>query len=65
MGGTSGEVRGKSKPEVYAKYAQMAVESYDTFGDQTPVAKNKKVCKSLMEQDPETGEWVLRYHWHT
>jgi hypothetical protein len=65
MGGMSGEVRGKSKPEVYGKYAKMCVESYDTFGDQNPDAKFKKKCKSLMVQDPVTGEWVLRFHWHT
>ena len=28
-------------------------------------AQYKKLCKSLMKQDPESGEWVLRYRWHT
>ena len=27
--------------------------------------KNKKLCKELMVQDPDYGEWVLRFRLHT
>jgi len=65
MGGASGEVRGKSKAEVYRKYALLCSDMDGIMDDQIPDAKYKKRCKSLMKQDPETGEWVLPYRLHT
>lgn len=65
MGGTSGEIRGRSKIEVYLKYVEEVESCADTFGDRHPDPKYKKRCKELMAQDPETGEWVLPYHLHT
>ena len=65
MGGTRDEIRGKSKAEVYAKYSALVEQTKHIFGDQYPDAKHKKVCHKLMEQDPNTGDWVLRYHFHT
>jgi len=55
-------VRGKSKIDAYIDY-QRITENWD--GSAYPEPKNKKFCKSLMELDPETGEWVLHYHLHT
>ena len=65
MGGTFGEIRGISKIDVYLKYVEEVESWGDTFGDRHPDQKYKKRCKELMVQDPETGEWVLRYHLHT
>jgi hypothetical protein len=63
VAGINGEIRGKSKAEVYRKYAAAVDGQGANFLDHNPDAKLKKVCKSLMRQDPETGEWVLRYRW--
>jgi hypothetical protein len=65
MGGLNGEIRGKSKIEVYLKYKEQVEKREATFEDQHPDPKFKKLCKSLMFQDPSTGEWVLNYHLHT
>ena len=63
--GMTGEVCGRSKIETYLQYAEL-VEAYgDTFLDHSPNPKNKKLCKKLMDQDPDTGEWVLHFHLHT
>ncbi len=65
MGGTSGEVRGRSKIDAYLKYAGEVEGFGDTFQDHDPDPRDKKLCKRLMVQDPETGEWVLSYRLHT
>src|SRR5580698_971839 len=65
MGGTHGEIRGKSKADVCAKYSALVKQASNVFGDHYPDAKHKKVCHKLMEQDPNTEDWVLRYHLHT
>jgi len=65
MGGMTGKIRGKSKIEVYLKYVEV-VEGYgETFQEHDPDPKYKKNCKSLMEWDPDAGEWALHYHLHT
>lgn len=65
MGGTRGEVRGKSKVETYLKYVDL-VEGYgDTFPDRIPDPAHKKHCKREMVLDPQTEEWVLYYRLHT
>ena len=65
MGGMHDEVRGPSKIAAYLEYAKL-VEGYgDTFQDHVPNPKNKKLCKRSMVQDPDTGEWVLRFRLHT
>jgi hypothetical protein len=61
MGSMNGEVRGKSKIEVYTKYLTKIDGVGQSFLDHTPDAKNKKWCYSLMTQDPETEEWVLAF----
>lgn len=63
MGGVNGEVRGKSKIKAYLKYAEIAEN--EIFTRRIPDPRNKKGCKKAMEWDPETEEWVLRYHLHT
>ena len=60
MGGVTGEIRGKSKIEVYLKYCDLAENEF--FPRRIPDPKDKKGCKKEMVQDPETEEWVLRYH---
>lgn len=63
MGGNNGEIRGPSKIEVYLEYLDMTEDSI--FETKIPDPKNKKHCKRVMVQDPETEEWVLHYHLHT
>jgi len=65
MGGLSGEVRGKSKIEAYLNYVKEIERWGGAMNSHEPDAEYKKVCKSLTKQDPETGEWVLRYHFHS
>ena len=65
MGGLNGQIRGKSKIEVYLKYKKQVEEWEELFEDQHPDPIFKKFCKSLMFQDQSTGEWVLNYHLHT
>ena len=65
MGGTHGEVRGRRKIDAYLEYAAMIEQVGETLPDQYPSPHNKKRCKKLMVQDPDTGEWVLHYHLHT
>jgi len=61
MGGLTDEVRGRSKIETYLKYVERA----EGFEDNNPDPKYKKVCKRQMIQDPDNGDWVLRFHLHT
>ncbi len=65
MGGMTGEVRGQSKIDAYLKYAEQVEDFGDTFQDHNPNPRDKKNCKKLMVQDPDTGEWVLHFHLHT
>ena len=64
MGGTYGEIRGKSKIETYLKYEELTSGFYEDWSH-WPNPKNKKGCKKQMVEDPDTGEWVLQYHMHT
>ena len=65
MGGLNGQIKGKSKIEVYLKYKEKVEHLEGIFEEKHPDPKFKKYCKSLMFQDPSTGEWVLNYHLHT
>lgn len=65
MGGTRGQVRGKSKIETYLAYVDLVEANAETFLDRNPDPAFKKFCKHEMVQDVETGEWVLHYHLHT
>jgi hypothetical protein len=65
MGSIHGEIRGESKIETYLKYVDEIKKWGGTFNEHFPDAKYKKVCKNLMEQDPKSEEWVLRYRFHT
>ena len=61
MGGIGGEARGKSKAKAYAAYSAVA-ENAEGHGFPDPHPQlNKKLCKQLMQWDPETEEWVLPY----
>ena len=65
MGGFTDQVRGLSKIETYLKYAELVDGYGETFQSHNLDPKNKKLCKSLMNQDSATGEWVLSFHLHT
>ena len=65
MGGMTDEVRGPSKIAAYLKYAELVDAHGDTFQSHNPDPDNNKLCKRLMNQDPETGEWVLCFRLHT
>ena len=65
MGGMSAEVRGPSKIKTYLEYMELVEEYGDMFQDHNPNPGNKKLCKKLMVQDPDTGEWVLYFRLHT
>ncbi|TIW25871.1 MAG: hypothetical protein E5V81_06845 [Mesorhizobium sp.] len=65
MGGTSGEVRGKSKVETYLKYFDLCAGIGSMMEGRNPDPAFKKYTKRQMVQDSETGEWVLYYHLHT
>jgi len=65
MGGTGGEIRGKTKLEVYKRFRaevnraeiEAATGLYMDAGIGTKPELYRKMGK-----DPETGEWVLYYH---
>ena len=63
MGGMNGEIRGRSKIDVYLEYKDLAENGPMEW--HIPDPKYKKYCKEVMEWDPETEEWVLAYHLHT
>lgn len=65
MGGVTGQFRDTSKIKAYLKYAEEVDAFGDLFGSRNPDPRNKKLCKKLMIQDPDTGEWVLNYRLHT
>ena len=65
MGGMISEVRGSCKIETYLKYAELVDGYGETFQSHNPNPEYKKLCKSLMKQDSETGEWVLQFRLHT
>jgi hypothetical protein len=62
MGGASGAIRGRTKIETYLRYVE---ETEKMEGSWDPEPRLKKFCKRLMAKDPDTGEWVLPYHWHS
>jgi hypothetical protein len=63
MGGSIGEIRGWSKTETYIEYEALSSEGPDGSWDPNPAAK--KECKRRMRKDPNTGEWILPYRFHT
>ena len=63
MGGSIGEVRGRSKIETYLEYESLIEKGSEGSWDPRPAAK--KECKRQMRKDPDTGEWILAYRFHT
>ncbi len=63
MGGVNLEVRSTNKADTYRRFVEAAEEN--PLPDIYPDPKYKKLCKSLMRQDPDTGEWVLRFRFQT
>ena len=65
MGGMGGEIRGKTKLEVYKRFRaevnrKETEESTGLFMDAG--LGNKQDLYRSMKKDPETAEWVLFYH---
>lgn len=65
MGGMGGEIRGKTKLEVYKRFRaevnrKKIEESYSLVMDAGTGGKQDLYGK--MRKDPTTGEWILRYH---
>jgi hypothetical protein len=65
MGGMGGEIRGKSKLEVYKRFRAQVnrnkiEESYSLFMDAG--TGGKQDLYRSMKKDEKTGEWVLFYH---
>jgi hypothetical protein len=65
MGGTGGEIRGKTKLEVYKRFRAEVnrKETEERTGLYMDAGLGTKPqLYDLMKKDPETGEWVLYYH---
>lgn len=68
MGGMGGECRGKTKLACYKTFRRKVnrkkiEERYDMTMDAG--TGTKEDLYRQMKKDPETGEWVLFYHFHT
>ena len=65
MGGMGGSVRGKTKIECYLRFRkqinrQRIEDSTDLYMDAGGGTKSE--IYQQMKKDPETGEWVLYFH---
>ncbi len=56
MGGFGGELRRRTKYQVYERYKEKLEDRSWSWHPH-----NKKDAKKAMFQDPQTKEWVLRY----
>jgi len=68
MGGMGGTCRGKTKLACYKNFRrevnrQKIEERYDMTMD--AAGGTKQQLYRQMEKDPETGEWLLFYHFHS
>ncbi len=65
MGGTGGRIRGKTKLETYKRFKQQVnrekVEARTGLFMDAGTGTKPDLYKQ-MKKDPETGEWVLFYH---
>ena len=61
MGGANGDIRGKTKAEVYREYQKQAAKWED--GTRIPDPTDKTECYEKMRK--ANGEWLLSYHFHT
>ena len=64
MGGITGEVRGQNKGECAERFQELLDEQLVGWSV-WPSTRSKRELKALMEQDPNTGEWVLLDRAHT
>jgi hypothetical protein len=68
MGGMGGHVRGRTKLECYKNFRrEVNREEIEEANDMYMDAGlgDKHALYRQMEKDPESGEWVLFYHFHT
>ncbi len=68
MGGMGGHCRGKTKLACYKNFRRQVnrkeiEERYEMTMDAGGGTKQQLYWQ--MEKDPETGEWVLLYHFHS
>ena len=64
VGAVRGEVRGANKGECAERLQQLLDKDFEGWSV-SPGTRSKRELKTLMKQDPETGEWVLSYRAHT
>jgi hypothetical protein len=63
VGGSTGEVRGETKVKTYLRCVEETKDWLE--GSWHPHPSFKKERKRLMERNQDTGEWVLRFRFHT
>ena len=65
MGGTGGEIRGKTKLSTYKEFRKSinrrAIEERTGLYMDAGTGNKQDLYRS-MRKDPATGEWVLRFH---
>lgn len=64
MGGMHGEIRGLNKGECAELFLELRDGTLKHWSID-PNTRSKRELKTMMEQDPDTGEWVLAYYAHT
>jgi hypothetical protein len=67
VGGISHEVRGRTKIETWLKFTKVKREILERYEDSMHLRwpSSKKEAYEQMTKDASTGEWVLRYNFHT
>jgi hypothetical protein len=65
VGGIRNQVRGRTKIETWLKFQKVKREILGRYEMVCRWPANKKEAYGQMEEDPETGEWVLEYNFHT
>ncbi len=62
MGGMHGEIYGKTKIEVWKKFEPLRSRDNQPLGLYLETPLTKKEAYRKMTRDPQTGQWVLWYH---
>lgn len=62
MGGMHGYVRGKTKIATWLEFKKLYSRNRQPHGLHLDVPTTKRDAYRHMHRDPQTGEWVLCYH---
>ena len=65
VGGFSDEVRGRTKVETWLNFQKEKRKTLAKYDMECRWPVTKRDAYAQMLKDPETGEWVLRYNFHT